>query len=138
MDSNTRSEVFFRVEKVSAGTIIYPPSSRFGPRFQTDFQLVLIHTGRVKIFIDGIVHDVSPGHVVLLRPGHKEEFRFASDKETWHRWITVTTDDLKAETLEHLPFSLPISQEMNQIADLSVIIKQSKKLNLKIRSAGLD
>ena len=144
MNTPNGTEAFpdFHVSKVLSGTLVYPPNSRFGPRVQADLQLVLLHTGRIDLYVDETLYPISPGHVVLLKPGHLEEFRFAKDHETWHRWITVITDDLPQETLKYLhklPFFLPISYEMNQLADLTMSLRQTQRpeFNDTLRKLGL-
>ncbi|MCD9025398.1 AraC family ligand binding domain-containing protein [Cohnella silvisoli] len=67
----------------------FPPGGRFGPRVQQDYQLVLLHTGQMTVYIDDVPHHVQPGHAVLLKLGHVEHFYFAKQQETWHRWIAV-------------------------------------------------
>lgn len=118
----------FSVSGAYAGTIVYPPGGRFGPRIQPDLQLVLLHTGSMEIHIDDRPHQVEPGRVALLKPGHKESFQFARDGETWHRWIAVGLESMSPEAaafFESLPFSLPISDEMNRLTDLMLSCKQA-------------
>ena len=47
------------VESANAGTVVYPPGGKFGPRIQQDLQLVMLHTGSLEIDIDGIGHGTS-------------------------------------------------------------------------------
>lgn len=118
----------FSVSGAFAGTIVYPPGGHFGPRIQSDLQLVLLHTGSMDILIDDRLHSVAPGHVALLKPGHKESFQFARNEESWHRWIAVGLERMSPESttfFENLPFSLPISDEMNRLTDLMLSCKQA-------------
>ncbi|QHT62242.1 AraC family transcriptional regulator [Paenibacillus lycopersici] len=112
-----------QVHAADCGTIVYSPGGRYGPRYQTDFQLVLLHTGHLTVTIDGTSHPVTPGNVVLLKPGHWEYFEFAPDRETWHRWIAVDVPDTGAAELDAFPFMLPISPEINQLTDLMLAMK---------------
>jgi AraC family transcriptional regulator of arabinose operon len=64
--------------------------------------------------------------VALLRPGHREEFAFAAEQETWHRWISVRTEPLNEEALrfwEALPDMLPLTERMNHITDLMLSLQ---------------
>ncbi|KKI91106.1 hypothetical protein WQ54_16720 [Bacillus sp. SA1-12] len=108
-----------------AGSIVYPPGGQYGPRIQNDLQLVLLHTGSMMIYVDGVAHQIPIGNVVFLKPGHKETFIFAKEEETWHRWITVTPESLSEKIVkefESLPLYIPISDKMNQLTSLMLAI----------------
>jgi AraC-like DNA-binding protein len=114
------------IVRVAAGTVIYPPGGRHGPRKQKDLQLVLLHTGSMDITIDEIKHTVPPGNVALLKPGHHEYFQFSVEQETWHRWISISLNELPASSLailETMPLFLPISEEMNHLTDILLATK---------------
>ncbi|MFD0713347.1 AraC family transcriptional regulator [Paenibacillus sp. GCM10027626] len=109
------------VTSAYAGTVIYGPGGTFGPRVQQDLQLVLLHTGAMIVEINGEKHNVPCGHVALLKPGRNEHFFFDPNRETWHRWIAVSAgeiDPVLMLQLDHLPFSIPISDKMNMLTDL--------------------
>ncbi|OPA73376.1 AraC family transcriptional regulator [Paenibacillus selenitireducens] len=104
-----------------AGSVVYPPGGRFGPRIQQDLQLVLLYTGEMNVSIDGRELNVKPGHVVLLKPGHEETFTFSKTEETWHRWISIRVSplaDKNRDDLYQLPECLTLSEEMNRLTDL--------------------
>ncbi|WP_261800438.1 AraC family transcriptional regulator [Paenibacillus sp. PAMC21692] len=114
------------VQSVTAGSIVYPPGGRFGPRIQQDIQLVLLHSGEMRVSIEGQMMQVQPGHVVKLMPGYEERFAFAEDEETWHRWIAVHVEELPEETLTlmaELPVVLPLSEELNHLTDLLLSVQ---------------
>ncbi|MEH7479968.1 AraC family transcriptional regulator [Neobacillus drentensis] len=113
------------IKYANAGSIVYPPGGQYGPRFQNDLQLVLLHTGAMNIHIDGVSNQIPIGHVVFLKPGHHEKFIFAKEEETWHRWITITPESLSGKMLdeyESLPLYIPISDKMNQLTSLMMAI----------------
>jgi AraC family transcriptional regulator of arabinose operon len=125
---NTDSGItrLLRVTNVYAGSVVYPPGGTFGPRYQQDLQLVLLHTGKMQVDIDDETLAVPRGHVALLHPGRREYFRFAGDTETWHRFITVSVEPLPREAAERfaaLPPFLPISDSMNRLTDLAVLLQ---------------
>lgn len=124
-----------------AGSIVYPPGGRYGPRIQQDLQLVLLYTGEMTVTIDGRSLHVQPGHVVLLKPGHEESFAFSKTEETWHRWISVRVSPLSEElrnTLHQLPEMLPLTEEMNKLADLMLSMQRHVSPNdSTILSLGL-
>jgi AraC family transcriptional regulator of arabinose operon len=108
------------VDNVTAGSTVYPPGGRWGPRMQPNLQLVLVHTGHVHIHIDDQVHFVPAGHVALLHPGHREDFYFAEKAETWHHWVHIQLNDSYPEQramLELLPRFIPLSDTMNRLTD---------------------
>lgn len=116
------------ISRASAGTVVYPPGGHFGPRKQINFQLVLLHTGKMDISINDKFYKVPPGHLCLLQPGTQEEFYFAKEQKTWHRWIDVHVEALPCEIeskLKFLPFYLPISDSMNRLTDLMLSIQQA-------------
>ena len=59
---------------VTFGDVVYGAGEGFGPRWQADFQLVLIVTGSARIAVSGIERVVRAGEVTLLRPGREESF----------------------------------------------------------------
>lgn len=114
------------IDAVSGGTIIYPAGGKFGPRVQNDVQIVLLHTGSMDIYVDDVFHSVPKGHMVLLKPGHREEFIFSPTQQSWHRWIQIHIPDLIEEALvllESLPFYIPLTDKMNQLTDLILSVK---------------
>ncbi|MFC5647931.1 helix-turn-helix domain-containing protein [Paenibacillus solisilvae] len=125
-----------------AGTIVYPPGGRYGPRVQQDVQLVLLHTGSLLVEVDGKKRTVQPGTAALLKPGHKETFLFADKQETWHRWISVhisPMSDEEREFIDKLPLSIPISEELNRLTDLMLALQHhhSSESDL-LRSLGVS
>ncbi|MFC5529760.1 helix-turn-helix domain-containing protein [Cohnella yongneupensis] len=129
------------VANTIAGSIVYPPGGRFGPRIQQDVQLVMLYTGEMNVDIDGRRVSVTPGHVLLLKPGHEETFAFSRTEQTWHRWIAVHLTGLSAETIQRLyalPEVLPLTEEMNRLLDLLLVLqRQSPADDDAVRSLGL-
>lgn len=132
---------FERLSYAEAGSIVYPPGGKFGPRIQQDFQLVMLYTGEMTVTVAGRSLHVTPGHVVLLKPGHEESFVFSKREDTWHRWIAVHFDSLPRRTVEalyDLPECLPLSEEMNVLTDLMIRLhRQGSSEDADVRSLGL-
>lgn len=124
-----------------AGSIVYPPGGKFGPRVQQDIQLVMLYSGEMTVTISGRPLHVKPGNVVLLKPGHEESFVFSKTEDTWHRWIAVHFDWLPERTsqaLYELPEILPLSEEMNMLTDLMIhLLRQGSSNDADVRSLGL-
>lgn len=71
------------------GDILYAPGGACGPRFQHDYQLVVIHRGDLNLVLDDEKIHVPAGYGILLSPGHREHFLFSPDQETHHSWCAV-------------------------------------------------
>lgn len=87
--------------RVEIGDVLYAKGGSFGPRLQTDYQLVVIHRGSLTLTLDDEVLEVPENHAILLSPGHREHFYFARDRETRHSWVALAADfpsrDLREE-----------------------------------------
>lgn len=136
------SVTFNRIKSAYAGTVIYPANGRYGPRVQEDIQLVLLHSGEMSIEIDDEVHEITPGSVVLLKPGHHELFTFWGKGETWHRWISIHIEDLsetEKDYFEELPLCQRISEEMNRLTDLMLSVQYAHPSESDLlRSLGMS
>ncbi len=103
---------------VLVGDVIYPPGGHFGPRIQNSFQLVLVHTGEMTVWIDTVAHYAPTGSVTLLYPGHQERFAFARDADTHHSFAHVGIAQLPpsiSRRLHQLPWLLPLSPAMRDL-----------------------
>ncbi|MEV5028267.1 helix-turn-helix transcriptional regulator [Paenibacillus sp. LPE1-1-1.1] len=142
MKSSPCAVSYNKIISARAGTVIYPSGSRYGPRIQDDFQLVFLHSGEMKIEIDGMAHYFLPGSVVLLKPGHHELFTFSDRGETWHRWISVHMSHVSMEekaVFDALPLFLPISEELNRIADIMLSLQFEHPSSSEVlRSLGMS
>lgn len=134
------------IEDTTAGETIYPPGGRWGPRIQPHLQFMLVHTGHVSIHVDDQVFFVPAGHVALLHPGHREEFYFADDMKTRHRWIHVKLNDAYPEAIrkfELLPRYIPLSNAVNHLSDMlqslphSTAVHTQKDLRCTLAAAAI-
>jgi AraC family transcriptional regulator of arabinose operon len=92
---------------VSVGTVTYPTGGTLGPRRQRDVQLVLVHEGSARIWVDeDPERRIAAGEVGLLLPGHRERFAFDARVPTRHSWIQMRRPDLDPAGL---PPVLPLS-----------------------------
>ncbi|MBO0791670.1 MAG: helix-turn-helix transcriptional regulator [Ktedonobacteraceae bacterium] len=108
----------FWPNEVSVGEVHYPPGSRFGPRRQHFLQLVLLHTGHMRVWVDGEEQAAPAGTVCVLFPGHQEYFAFADESETHHSWLHISPAHFSTELLERLAkldWPLPLSPAMTQL-----------------------
>jgi AraC family transcriptional regulator of arabinose operon len=85
---------------------------------QGDYQLVMLHTGSLRLTVDDETYSYEAGVVVLLHPGHKEFFQFSRDSRTHHSWICLRGPQMShdmLETLGRIPRAIPLSQRMNYL-----------------------
>jgi AraC-like DNA-binding protein len=104
---------------VSVGTVTYAPGGSLGPRTQRDLQLVLVHTGSARVWVDGTVRLIRAREVGLLLPGHRERFAFDPGLFTRHSWIQAHLPELPApvrDRLERLPATLPLSPALEGLS----------------------
>jgi AraC-like DNA-binding protein len=99
---------------VSAGTVTYPPGGALGPRAQRDVQLMLVHAGSARVWVDGSARTLAAGQVGLLLPGHRERFAFDPDVHTRHSWLQGRVEDVP-ERLRRAPSVLPLSPALEAI-----------------------
>ncbi len=109
---------------VSAGTVTYPPGGTLGPRTQRDVQLVVVHTGAARIWVDDEERRIAAGQVGLLLPGHRERFAFDEHAATRHSWVQVRLPDL-AGRLAALPAALPASPPLETLVSEAVAAARS-------------
>jgi AraC-like DNA-binding protein len=98
--------------RVSAGTVTYPPGGTLGPRTQRDVQLVLLHAGSARVWVDGTMRRLAAGEVGLLLPGHRERFAFDPGVPTRHSWVQA---GLPGGRFEGLPIALPLSPALDAL-----------------------
>jgi AraC family transcriptional regulator len=71
---------------IGFGIVTYRIGGTYGPVRQTDYQLVVAHTGSFSFQADGQKRQVRKGQGILLEPGPEEFFRFSKSGETTHSW----------------------------------------------------
>jgi len=125
--NETCSMPVFQIKECYAGSVVYPPGGTYGPRKQTEIQLILLHKGSMRIEVDDVACRYEPGQMILLTPNHRVSIAFAEAEETWHRWVTVEPhefDEHAAAFFEQLPASLPQSENMNALLDVLVNLQR--------------
>jgi AraC family transcriptional regulator of arabinose operon len=104
--------------EVTLGEVWYAPGGAFGPRTQSDYQLVIVLLGEACVWVDEEPRDIPPGSVALLHPGHKERFRFSRRHATHHTWCAVRPDAVLGplrRRLARLPAVLPQSRAFESL-----------------------
>jgi AraC-like DNA-binding protein len=101
-----------RPTRVSVGTVTYPPGGSLGPRTQRDLQLVVVHAGSARVWVDDAPRRLAAGQAGLLLPGHRERFAFDPEVATRHSWLQAHVPDLPSALhghLDRMPVALPLS-----------------------------
>ena len=124
--------VLSEIDRLSVGEVVYPPGGTLGPRRQSDTQLVLVHSGGARVWVD----DQPPlvlraGWVGLLRPGHWERFAFAEREPTRHSWV-----QLPLALPEALPHSQPMSRAVSELVRAAVDAKGNSQQRSPPRRCG--
>jgi len=124
---------------VSVGTVTYPPGGTLGPRSQRDVQLVLVHSGSARVWVDEEPRRLGAGEVGLLLPGHREHFAFDPAVATRHSWVQAHVPGLPTalyERLAALPPALPISPALEALVREAVTAAPSGPAELLAHLAG--
>ena len=118
-----------RRRPVSVGEVVYPPGGRLGGRWQRDVQLVLVHTGSVRITVDEVARPrLRAGSVGLLLPGHREHFAFADDAATRHSWVQAAPDAMPGALIDRvgaLPVCLHASTALTELVREAVAVSRT-------------
>ena len=104
------------------GDILYAPGGACGPRFQHDYQLVVIHKGCLDLLLDDENIHVPPGYGILLSPGHREHFLFSSHSETRHSWCAIAPRAVPknlAKTFRAYRVPIPFAGRMLSLLEMS-------------------
>jgi AraC-like DNA-binding protein len=105
------------------GDVTYSPGGTFGPRVQQDWQLVLLYEGEARVRIGNAHIDVPEQSVVLLKPGQLEQFAFAKDTETHHRWCAVhpnAVPEAMQDQIQHANTVLSLSSSLHHLVELGL------------------
>lgn len=107
------------------GDVVYKPGGSHGPRLQPTYQLLLIHSGHARVYIDGQKHELDKGEMALLKPGHREFFQFAKETRTHHRWCHFDWQlpEQLAQKIQQLAFAAPLSKRMEHLVDLGLSLQ---------------
>lgn len=116
--SGIPTEVFF-------GDVVYDPGGTYGPRWQPNYQLILIHSGHAAVEIDGLTHPLGKGEAALLKPGHRELFRFSAETRTRHSWCHFywPQNEEVARKIERLGFGQTLSERLEHLVDLGLSLQ---------------
>jgi AraC family transcriptional regulator of arabinose operon len=109
-----------------AGSITYPAGGTHGPRRLDGWQLVLLHSGSVRIDTGSRVIMLEPGEVCLLAPGARDLFHFSKVTPSWHRWVTLYLSGPDAP----LSWRLPEQAKIKLPAALNGIVDAMLQLQL--------
>lgn len=104
------------------GDILYSPEGACGPRFQHDYQLVVVHRGDLNLMLNEEQIHVPAGYGILLSPGHREHFLFSRDQETHHSWCAVAPRAVPPALRKHFQAyrgPIPFAGRMQTLLEMS-------------------
>lgn len=81
-------------ERVSFGQVQYQPGGYCGPRRQSQYQLVVMHSGTCRVAVDGLERELAVGEAHLFLPNHGEYFAFAATRKSEHSWCSLQPEFL--------------------------------------------
>ncbi|WOO43439.1 AraC family transcriptional regulator [Rubellicoccus peritrichatus] len=104
------------------GEITYQSPCIYGPREQTNLQLVYVHEGNLSVYVDSAEYRLCTNDAILLFPGHTERFHFAEDGPTHHGWCDLINANLNADALENLKQYRSINRLSSQMKAIARFI----------------
>lgn len=119
----SRMNIFPNNQRFYFGDITFPVGATLGPRIQEDLQLLIIHSGEVKLTVDDRSYRVGAREVTILHPRGSEFHLFSKKSRTHHSWCTaqrcVLTDDI-LKKMKQLPLTFPWTSRMEKIFHLGL------------------
>ncbi|MDX2081701.1 MAG: helix-turn-helix domain-containing protein [Terrimicrobiaceae bacterium] len=80
---------YVRGRQSGFGSVRYAPGADCGPRLQTGWQLVVLHSGPSRVRIHSTWQALPEHHALLLPPGPETYFQFCPDQPTHHTWVDL-------------------------------------------------
>ncbi len=81
-----------RLGYLYGGSVRYQPGETLGPRDLTDYELVLLTEGSAIYETGGAKHEISPGDLVLARPGFRERYTWDRRRYSRHSYFHFSID----------------------------------------------
>lgn len=109
---------FVRSTDVCFGEVLYAHGGSCGPRIQRDYEFVFVHSGDVRVEVDGQTRRLTAGRVGVFLPGHREHFLFSDSRPTHHSWCTVAPSALSPatrRTIESAPNALACNEVLTRL-----------------------
>jgi len=110
-------------ERVSFGQVQYQAGGYCGPRTQSQFQLVILHSGTCRVAVDDVEREIALGEVHLFLPKHRELFSFSTAQPSEHSWCSIQPELLPKKWVKDLRAARPsavISPVFQRLLSLSL------------------
>ncbi|MEW1846288.1 hypothetical protein AB0392_50740, partial [Nonomuraea angiospora] len=78
------------VARLEPSVADYPPGSTFGPREARSYQFVWLLRGSATWLWDDVALSLTPGKLLLIRPGMRDAFRWDPRTPTRHAYVHFT------------------------------------------------
>lgn len=76
-----------RLRYLYGSVVVYRPGDELPPRVLEDYEIVLMLEGAASYRLDGRMHEVPPGGIILARPGFREKYRWDPHRRTRHAYL---------------------------------------------------
>ena len=83
-----------RLGSLYGGSVRYQPGEALGPRNLTDYELVLMTEGHAVYQAGGGAHEITPGDLILARPGFRESYLWDKRHFTRHSYFHFSIDSI--------------------------------------------
>lgn len=98
----------------------YPPGSSFGPRTLLDYEFVWVYDGGAVWHCDDLAVPLSPGVLLLARPGMRDHFAWDANRTSQHGYAHFDVLDRGALPPED---SWPIAREVSPDGPVPAMIR---------------
>ncbi len=118
----------------SWGKFVYKPKGTHGPRVNRNLQLVILHSGEVRVWVNGVERRLGPNEACLCLPGDREYFEFSKTEESMHSWCQVDGPNLAPgdrERLAALPAVVQMDEGMGRLLELGLELWSEGEANAR-------
>ena len=113
---------------IKLGQISYPPGGTLGPRIQSTYELVMIHSGEMTVYIDNQPYYSMENTITIMFPGYKEHYIFSTVTNTQHSYIHIALPNIPVslkKELYRLPKTIPLSPRVQELTQEALKLKSS-------------
>ncbi len=98
-----------RSSDTTIGEVLYQPGGTCGPRFERDYELVLLHSGSGTVDLDNKSIQLQTDVIYLFCPGQRQRFKFTTHEETHHAWCAISPQALSSNLFIQIERAKPVA-----------------------------